>query len=619
MPFTKDGTRLRTVVDTAIDGFILIDAQGTILTFNPACEKLFGYAAQEVIGENVKCLMPAPYQEAHDGYLDNYRRTGTRKIIGIGRQVVGKRKDGSTFPMDLSVGETKEDGKTIFVGVIHDLTKRIASGRALREAARRLRTLADTAVDGMVLIDAKGSILMFNRACERLFGYRAEEVMGKNVKCLMPSPYHEKHDSYLDNYKRTGIPKIIGIGREVVGRRKDGTTFPMDLSVGETTENGKVVFVGIIHDLIERARSEAALREAASRLTTVADTVIDGLVLIDAAGFILMFSRSSERLFGYRAAEVIGKNVSCLMPEPYRSAHDTYLDNYRDTGTRKIIGIGREVVGRRKDVSTFPMGLSVGETKEEGRTIFVGLIHDLTDRRKAETELLTKVEELERMNVELGHFAHIASHDLQEPLRIVSSYTQLLSQRYKGKLDPEADEFIAFAVGGAVRMKRVIEDLLQYARIETTIGAMPIVSSNQALDDALFKLGAIIDTNGVVVTRDPLPDAHADYAQLVELFCQLIENAIKFRRGTPPAIHVAATNDGGRWVFTVRDNGLGVDRRYFERIFEMFERLEGHDEDGSTGIGLAICKKIAVRHGGILSVESELKKGSTFSFSLAAA
>jgi light-regulated signal transduction histidine kinase (bacteriophytochrome) len=276
-------------------------------------------------------------------------------------------------------------------------------------------------------------------------------------------------------------------------------------------------------------------------------------------------------------------------------------------------------VGQREDGSTFPIGLSIGETKEDGRTIFVGLIHDLTARKRSEMELLTKVDELERMNVELGHFAHIAAHDLQEPLRMVSSYNQLLSKRYKGKLDHEADEFIAFAVGGALRMKSVIEDLLKYSRIETTIAELPIVASDDAAADALRKLKAAIEESGAVVTRDPLPEVHADYAQLVELFRQLIENAIKFRRGTAPKIHLAAARDGRRWTFSVSDNGLGIEAQYFGRIFEMFQRLHKREEFSGTGIGLAICKKIVARHGGVISVASEPKKGSTFSFSLEAA
>ena len=255
-------SRLRAVVETAVDGVILIDDQGRILMFNPACERLFGYSVDEVQGRNVKVLMPGPYRDEHDGYLANYRRTGEQKIIGIGREVVGQRKDGSTFPMDLSVGESREDGETVFVGIIHDLTEHKQAERALRESAEQLRAVVETAVDGVILIDSAGRILVFNPACERLFGYSVDEVIGHNVKLLMPSPYHEEHDSYLENYRDSGERKIIGIGREVVGQRRDGSTFPMDLSVGETLKDGEPVFVGIVHDLSERKRAEEQLIQA---------------------------------------------------------------------------------------------------------------------------------------------------------------------------------------------------------------------------------------------------------------------------------------------------------------------------------------------------------------------
>lgn len=259
---SREAARLRAVVDTAVDGVILIDAQGRILMFNPACEKLFGYRADEVRGENVKVLMPQPFHDEHDTYLENYRRTGKRRIIGIGREVTGRRKDGTTFPMDLSVGEAEEDGEPIFVGMIHDLTERNRSARALHDALERIRAVVDTAVDGVILIDDRGTIQMFNPACERLFGYAAEEVIGHNVKILMPAPFRDEHDRYLDNYRRTGEPKIIGIGREVEGRRKDGSTFPMDLSVGEAKQGDASVFVGVIHDLTERKAAERQLVQA---------------------------------------------------------------------------------------------------------------------------------------------------------------------------------------------------------------------------------------------------------------------------------------------------------------------------------------------------------------------
>jgi len=251
-----------TVLNTVVDGLIIIDSRGRIQFFNPACQKLFQYTAGEVVGQNVKMLMPEPFHSEHDRYLDNYTRTGERQIIGIGRRVVGRRKDGTTFPMDLSVGEAKQAEGSIFVGIIHDLTERERSERELKEAVARLRAVVETAVDGVILIDARGTVLMFNPACEKLFGYAADEVTGHNVKVLMPEPFHSEHDGYLANYHRTGDRKIIGIGREVSGRRKDGTTFPMDLSVGEARQENESIFVGIIHDLTYRKRTEEQLIQA---------------------------------------------------------------------------------------------------------------------------------------------------------------------------------------------------------------------------------------------------------------------------------------------------------------------------------------------------------------------
>ena len=248
---------------TAVDGVILIDFVGNVLMFNPACEKLFAYRAEEVIGRNVKMLMPSHYRDAHDGYLENFHTTGEKKIIGIGREVIGQRKDGSIFPMDLSVGEAKQDeGSSIFVGIIHDLTERERVERVLRESAASLRAVVDTAVDGEILIDAHGLIIKFNPACEKLFKYQSSEVTGRNVRMLMPAPYQAEHDGYIRNFIATGERKIIGIGREVVGQRKDGSTFPMDLSVGEAKQDGELIFVGIIHDLSDRKRTEAQLIQA---------------------------------------------------------------------------------------------------------------------------------------------------------------------------------------------------------------------------------------------------------------------------------------------------------------------------------------------------------------------
>jgi signal transduction histidine kinase len=255
------------------------------------------------------------------------------------------------------------------------------------------------------------------------------------------------------------------------------------------------------------------------------------------------------------------------------------------------------------------------------------------ERRKAEAALeqmdakyrallLQKVEELNRSNEELAQFAYIASHDLQEPLRMVASYTQLLSRRYKGRLDTDADEFIGFAVDGVSRLQSLFQGLLEYSRVGTKGEALLETSSEDALEQATVHLHGAIEESGALVTHGPLPAVLADRVQLIELLQNLMSNAIKYHRpGVPPRVHVSSAKEdaGDRWRFSVQDNGLGIESRYFARIFGMFQRLHKRDEFTGIGIGLTICKKIAERHGSSVSVESELGQGSTFHFALAGA
>jgi light-regulated signal transduction histidine kinase (bacteriophytochrome) len=246
-------------------------------------------------------------------------------------------------------------------------------------------------------------------------------------------------------------------------------------------------------------------------------------------------------------------------------------------------------------------------------------IRDISARKAAEATLLQKVRELYRSNEELEQFAYFASHDLQEPLRMVASYTQLLSRRYKGKLDADADDFIAFAVDGASRMQRLIQDLLAYSRVGSKGKELLDISSEAALQQAQINLRGAIEASGALVTHDPLPTVLADEMQLILLFQNLVGNAIKYQTSRVPRVHVSAVRNGAKkWIFAVRDNGLGIDPQYFERIFGLFQRLHKREEFAGTGIGLAICKKIIERHGGSISVESRPGHGSTFRFVLGA-
>ena len=253
--------RLSAIINTTVDGIIVIDDHGLIEAFNPAAERLFGYAEADVVGGNVSVLMPASFRKEHDDYLEPDHVTGEAAIVGPGRQVCGRRQDGSEFPLHLSVGEMSIGAERKFTCLLHDLSRRVQLEDQLRASEEQWRAVIDSAIDGIIVIDARGRIEAFNPAAAKMFGYGEDEVVGQNVNLLMPSPYHDRHDGYLSRYIATGDARIIGTGRDVSGRRKDESIFPLHLSVGETISQGERRFTGILHDLTARVALEAQLRE----------------------------------------------------------------------------------------------------------------------------------------------------------------------------------------------------------------------------------------------------------------------------------------------------------------------------------------------------------------------
>jgi PAS domain S-box-containing protein len=258
--------RTKAIVDTIVDGVITISDRGLIETVNPAAENIFGYNKAQLIGKNVSMLMPSNYSQGHDGYLQNYLSTGDKKIIGIGREVTGMRLDGTTFPLELAISEMEVNGQRMFTGIVRDISERKNTEEKLRELLARTKAILDTIVDGVITISDRGLIETVNPAAEKIFGYQLQELAGKNVSMLMPNPYRAEHDQYLDNYLNTGEKKIIGIGREVTGLRKNGSTFPLELAISEMEVNGQRMFTGIVRDISERKETEEKLRSAMRRV-----------------------------------------------------------------------------------------------------------------------------------------------------------------------------------------------------------------------------------------------------------------------------------------------------------------------------------------------------------------
>lgn len=371
----------------------------------------------------------------------------------------------------------------------------------------------------------------------------------------------------------------------------------------------------------ERERAIKALGESEEQVRLLLDSTAEAIYGIDMQGRCTFCNAASIRLLGYdNPIDLLGKQMHPLVHHtradgtPYTHDDCQICTSFREsTGSHS----DAEILWKR-DGSSFPVEYWAYPILRDGKPIgSVVTFLDITERKATHILLLRKVEELDRSNRELEQFLYVGSHDLQEPLRMVVSYTQLLSRRYKGKLDSDADEYIAFAVDGAVRMQRLIQDLLAYSRVGTKGQDMVDTSSNNALQQALEKLRSVTEDSGALVTYDQLPAVLADETQLIQLFQNIIGNAIKYQNRGVPHIHISAAKSGANiWTFSVKDNGIGIDSQHFERIFRMFQRLHKREEFDGTGVGLAICKKIVERHGGGISVESQLGQGSTFRFTL---
>ena len=460
---------------------------------------------------------------------------------------------------------------------------------ALHDSNERLRSIIDSAVDGIIVIDARGRIEAFNRGAERLFGYPAAEVIGRNVNMLMPSPDHEAHDGYLSQYLDTGAAKIIGVGRQVTGRRRDGTTFPLHLSVGEMSIQGERQFTGMLHDLSDRMRLDEELRASEARWRSVIDSAVDGIVVIDAHGRIESFNPAAERLFGYEEREVVGRNVNVLMPSPYQEEHDTYLTRHLATGVQKIIGTGREVTGLRRDGTTFPLHLSVGKMTVDGAQRFTGILHDLSARVRIEKQLVEQ-----SSLAKLGEMAAVIAHEVKNPLAGVRGAIQIIGTRLPK--DSKDASIVTEIVARIDTLNELMKDLLLFARppqpklAVVDVGALVTTTANLLRGDPAFEQ--------VEVRVDGEPARALGDAELLKIvFVNLLVNAAHAMQGRG-TIHVSLASIADMCQMAFADEGPGIPADVLEKIFTPFftTKVRG------SGLGLPTVRRLIEAHHGTISI-----------------
>ena len=484
------------------------------------------------------------------------------------------------------------------------------------DADEILELLVDGVTDyAIFMLDPRGHVASWNTGAARTYGYSVSDIVGQSFMAF-----------YTPEDVRSGKPErelrlANEFGRyeeEGVRVRKDGSKFWASVVVTALRGHAGELrgFAKVTRDITNQRLSAEALRESAAVLKAVFETVVDGIITIDERGTIISLNPAVERIFGYEAHELIGQNVKMLMPEPYYGEHDTYILNYRNTGNAKIIGIGREVEGRRKDGSVFPMELAVGEARFEETRLFTGTIRDITERKRAEEALHELNRTLEARVVDrtaqLEGFCYSIAHDLRQHIRGVNVNARMMLEDLKPRLDEEEVENLVRMQNAARQMASLVDDLLHYSRTSiqdmrfeaVDMSALAKEVAERVLSEAAEPVEVVIE-EGLRAEGDP--------ALLGLVLQNLLENAWKYRsQGRPLLIEVGCKDK----AFFVRDNGIGFDMEYAERVFRPFERLHRSTDVPGSGIGLATVKRLIERHGGSVWVSSAPGEGSAFYFTV---
>ena len=550
------------VLESITDGFLSTDAEDRITYLNPEALRLAQRPHEEVIEENIWDVFP---DLSRTKFAQEYRRAVAQRVPAAFDALLPSRNailDIRIYPSSF--------GTTI---MFHDDTERKKAEEALRESEARSRAVSEMASDAIISCDANGLIVSWNKAAETMFGYTEAEAVGQMDTLIVSEQLRERHLQGLARLKEGGEPRIIAKMVEVPARKRDGSEFPVELSLSTWETKSGRFYTTIIRDITERKKAEDELRTLSQAVQQSPASV----VITDINGNIEYVNPKFTRLTGYQPEEVIGRNPRVLKsgekpPEEYKNLWETI------TSGREWRG---EFHNKKKNGEMYWESASISPiTDEKGLiTHFLAVKEDMTERKESEEEVRRMSEDLARSNTELQQSAR----------------------------------------DGSPKMQALIQGLLDYSRVGTLGKDFALTDLGTVLGQAEQNLKVAIEESGAEITHDPLPTVTGDDVQLTELLQNLIANAIKFRKeGEAPRVHVSAERKNGEWVFSVKDNGIGIAQEDVGRLFQVFRRLHPKKEYAGTGIGLAVCKRIVERHGGRMWVESAVGKGSTFYFTIPA-
>ncbi|MFI2741284.1 PAS domain S-box protein [Zhouia sp. PK063] len=584
----------------AADAIICLALDGTITYANHAASQLFDHPLSELTAAHYSTLIPREL----DGELDMIRDTilfnedlepfVSEKITGKGDRIITSAQYSPV---------KNDDGKISGISVV------LRKVNQFQKVANKAQAFIEAAPDAIIVVNQLGQIVLVNAQTGKLFGYKKEELLGKDVEILIPDEFLSNHRKHRFNYQKNPAFRSMGQGLELFGKNRDGNRFPVEISLSPLKTEDGIFYSAAIRDITERKKAERKFRG-------LLESAPDAMVIAGRDGKIQLVNAQVENIFGYERDELIGQPVEILIPPRFHKNHPSRRNGFFSNIKARPMATALDLSAVKKNGEEFPAEISLSPLETEEGMLVSAAIRDTSERKAAEKALHAYNFELKNKNKELEQFAYIASHDLQEPLRTVISLVDLLNKQYYNTLDDAAKQYLTYITQASDRMSDLIKALLDYSRIGRD-KQIRKVDCNLLVTEIQTDLSSFISENHAIFNIAPLPTIKGYRTELRLLFQNLIHNAIKFRnKEKAPVISITSRQVDDFWEFCIADNGIGINPEFKHKIFKIFQRLHPKNIYEGTGIGLAHCQKIVDLHGGRIWVESTPGMSSSFYFSI---
>jgi len=616
--------RFRNLVESAPDAIIIVNGEGRIVLANAQAEKWFGYARSELLNQPIELLVPERFRTHHPDYRQAYIENPVVRAMGVGRDLYGRRKDGSEFPVELNLSPLETKKEKLVTSIIRDISIRKHAEEELRASEARFRGLLESAPDAIVIVNDKGCIVLVNAQAELWFGYSRDELLNQPIELLVPEQFRTRHQDYRQVYTENPQVRPMGVGLDLSGRRKDGSEFPVEINLSPLKIGQDLFIISIIRDITVRKRAEQMQREAQAKYQELVNNLRVGVyrhsptstgcfLEVNPAIVEMFEAESAEQLQTYPVNDLC-RDQGCWREFVHKVRQKGYIDNEE---VPLVTLKGREF---------FASITAVIKKDSTGNTYFDGIIEDISERKEIErriqqlnTALRDRAMVLESVNHELEAFSYSVSHDLRAPLRAVDGFSRILLDEYAGRLDDTGRDRLKRIRAAAQRMALLIDDLLKLSRITRSELKRGDIDLSLIATEVIDDLRKQEPSRAVQCIIQPGLIVWGDGRLLHIVLDNLLGNAWKFTGKRADArIEFGMEMQNDEPVYFVRDNGAGFDMAYAEKLFGAFQRLHGTEEFPGTGIGLATAQRIIHKHGGRIWAESKVEQGATFYFTLEA-